>query len=399
MWPVAESTLGSGPGRILVAVYAVLALAATGRSIMQIALSFERAPVAYLLSALAAAIYIVATVALARGSRTSAKVAWCRSRPSSSVCSPSARSRMPCPRPSRTRPSGPTSVRIRLRAARAPGPRPVVAAPPAGTASPGGSRTSPRHRDGHGVAIDGSCNHPPRLPCAARARRAPGVGPRWSRGWTWGLLILRRQGDRFPGTVGAGGSTPRCPAAGRARHPGDATEGKGVVMGLLVGGRSVPLGCSCDCDAPQDASVHGAVSPGSSSSRKRGWCARPPGGAHVVGIRREGVDGAAPPRGVLVAADPPATRSLLRVPSRRVRCGSASGCAPTAGRWVPPREPTAAYTVVLDPHQGGTLRVAPVRAPVIVNSTTCRPWMLAASVVPEASMASTWCTQSVGLGT
>ena len=43
---------------------------------MQIALSFERAPVAYLLSALAAAIYIVATVALARGSRTSAKVAW-----------------------------------------------------------------------------------------------------------------------------------------------------------------------------------------------------------------------------------------------------------------------------------------------------------------------------------
>ena len=76
MWPVAESTLGSGPGRILVAVYAVLALAATGRSIMQIALSFERAPVAYLLSALAAAIYIVATVALARGSCTSAKVAW-----------------------------------------------------------------------------------------------------------------------------------------------------------------------------------------------------------------------------------------------------------------------------------------------------------------------------------
>jgi hypothetical protein len=68
--------LGTGPGRILGAVYAVLALAATGRSIMQIALYFERAPLAYILSALAAGIYIVATVALARGSRTSARVAW-----------------------------------------------------------------------------------------------------------------------------------------------------------------------------------------------------------------------------------------------------------------------------------------------------------------------------------
>ena len=68
--------LGRGPGRILVAVYAVLALAATGRSIMQIALYFSRAPLAYTLSALAALIYIVATVALARGTRTSARVAW-----------------------------------------------------------------------------------------------------------------------------------------------------------------------------------------------------------------------------------------------------------------------------------------------------------------------------------
>lgn len=68
--------LGKGPGVVLVAVYAVLALAATGRSIMQIALSFSRAPLAYVLSALAALIYIVATVALARSSRTSARVAW-----------------------------------------------------------------------------------------------------------------------------------------------------------------------------------------------------------------------------------------------------------------------------------------------------------------------------------
>ena len=43
---------------------------------MQIALYFSRAPLAYTLSALAALIYIVATVALARGTRTSARVAW-----------------------------------------------------------------------------------------------------------------------------------------------------------------------------------------------------------------------------------------------------------------------------------------------------------------------------------
>lgn len=69
------TTTRSGPGVVLVAVYAVLALAATGRSVLQITEYFSRAPVAYLLSALAAVIYIVATVALSRGSRTSWRVA------------------------------------------------------------------------------------------------------------------------------------------------------------------------------------------------------------------------------------------------------------------------------------------------------------------------------------
>ena len=66
---------GRGFGRVLVAVYAVFAIAATARSFVQIATRFEEAPVAYLLSALAADIYIVATVALARGDRTSRRVA------------------------------------------------------------------------------------------------------------------------------------------------------------------------------------------------------------------------------------------------------------------------------------------------------------------------------------
>ncbi|HET8594764.1 MAG TPA: hypothetical protein VFM07_05910 [Intrasporangium sp.] len=66
---------GHGAGRLLVAVYGLLALAATGRSVLQIVEYFDRAPVSYLLSALAAVIYIVATVGLARGNRTSVRVA------------------------------------------------------------------------------------------------------------------------------------------------------------------------------------------------------------------------------------------------------------------------------------------------------------------------------------
>jgi len=65
----------SWPGVVLVALYGLLALAATGRSVLQISEYFDRAPLAYVLSALAAVIYIVATVALARGDRTSRRVA------------------------------------------------------------------------------------------------------------------------------------------------------------------------------------------------------------------------------------------------------------------------------------------------------------------------------------
>ncbi len=66
----------SGAGRALVAVYGLFALAATARATVQLATRFEEAPVAYLLSAVAGLIYIVATVTLARGSRTSRRVAW-----------------------------------------------------------------------------------------------------------------------------------------------------------------------------------------------------------------------------------------------------------------------------------------------------------------------------------
>jgi spore maturation protein SpmA len=61
--------VGRGAGRLLVAVYAVFALSASSRAGLQLATELERAPVAYLLSAVAAGVYLVATVALWRGAR------------------------------------------------------------------------------------------------------------------------------------------------------------------------------------------------------------------------------------------------------------------------------------------------------------------------------------------
>ncbi len=58
-----------GPGVVLVAVYGVLALAATGRSVLQISTAFHEAPLAYTLSAVAAAFYLLATWCLFRGGR------------------------------------------------------------------------------------------------------------------------------------------------------------------------------------------------------------------------------------------------------------------------------------------------------------------------------------------
>jgi hypothetical protein len=67
--------LRSGPGRLLIAVYALFAVAAASRSAVQLMTRFDEAPLAYLLSALAALVYIVATAALARATPASRRVA------------------------------------------------------------------------------------------------------------------------------------------------------------------------------------------------------------------------------------------------------------------------------------------------------------------------------------
>jgi hypothetical protein len=65
----------TGPGRLLIAIYALFALSASARASVQIATKFGHAPVAYLLSAFAAAVYILATVTLANGSPTARRIA------------------------------------------------------------------------------------------------------------------------------------------------------------------------------------------------------------------------------------------------------------------------------------------------------------------------------------
>jgi hypothetical protein len=61
---------------VLIAVYGIFALSATARAGVQIATRFGEAPLAYLLSALAGLVYVVATFALAGHGPTARRVAW-----------------------------------------------------------------------------------------------------------------------------------------------------------------------------------------------------------------------------------------------------------------------------------------------------------------------------------
>src|SRR5262245_5047845 len=65
----------AGPGRVLVALYGLFALAAGARAGVQLATKFDEAPLAYLLSGLAAVIYLVAMIGFARGGRGGRRLA------------------------------------------------------------------------------------------------------------------------------------------------------------------------------------------------------------------------------------------------------------------------------------------------------------------------------------
>jgi hypothetical protein len=61
--------MNTGPGRVLLFLYGLFAVAAGARAGVQIATKFHEAPVAYLLSAFAAVVYVIATVAFVHGGR------------------------------------------------------------------------------------------------------------------------------------------------------------------------------------------------------------------------------------------------------------------------------------------------------------------------------------------
>lgn len=70
-----SGSTGTGFGRLLVFVYGIFALSATGRSTVQLATKADEAPVPYALSAFAAIVYVLATWALATDRRRVALLA------------------------------------------------------------------------------------------------------------------------------------------------------------------------------------------------------------------------------------------------------------------------------------------------------------------------------------
>ncbi|WP_112141175.1 hypothetical protein [Glycomyces dulcitolivorans] len=71
----APRSLADGFGRLIVLVYVVFAVSAGARAGYQVATKFGDAPVSFTLSAVAAAIYLVAAVAIIRGAARTALAA------------------------------------------------------------------------------------------------------------------------------------------------------------------------------------------------------------------------------------------------------------------------------------------------------------------------------------
>lgn len=67
--------LTSGPGTLLVWLYGVMVVGAVSRSAYQIATEFDRAPLAYALSAVAGVVYGFITYSLVRGGETARRAA------------------------------------------------------------------------------------------------------------------------------------------------------------------------------------------------------------------------------------------------------------------------------------------------------------------------------------
>ncbi|GHI84447.1 hypothetical protein [Streptomyces xanthophaeus] len=73
--PAARKRLVSGPGLLLVWLYGVMVVGAVSRSAYQMSTEFDRAPLAYSLSAAAALAYAFITYSLVRGGERARKAA------------------------------------------------------------------------------------------------------------------------------------------------------------------------------------------------------------------------------------------------------------------------------------------------------------------------------------
>ncbi|NEE10739.1 hypothetical protein G3M58_30310, partial [Streptomyces sp. SID7499] len=73
--PKPSFELGTGPGRVLVWFYGVFTVAAASRTIVEMVRGFDRAPLAYTLSAVAALVYGFITYSLVRGGEKARRAA------------------------------------------------------------------------------------------------------------------------------------------------------------------------------------------------------------------------------------------------------------------------------------------------------------------------------------
>ncbi|GAA1895236.1 hypothetical protein GCM10009716_01390 [Streptomyces sodiiphilus] len=71
----ARAGMRHGPGLLLVTLYTIFTVGATSRSVYQLSTRFDEAPLAYLLSLLAAVVYAFITLALVRGGEGSRRAA------------------------------------------------------------------------------------------------------------------------------------------------------------------------------------------------------------------------------------------------------------------------------------------------------------------------------------
>lgn len=71
-----REAIGKGPGTLLLTLYGIFTVGAASRSIVQLSTRYDEAPLAYLLSALAALVYAFITVSLVRGGERARKAAF-----------------------------------------------------------------------------------------------------------------------------------------------------------------------------------------------------------------------------------------------------------------------------------------------------------------------------------